>query len=172
VRLGAAAGRRAALATVLGAVVAAAWPGPASAPAQAPASRAAWATVNACDPPQRPASVGIRVAIPNRADLAQWVRIRVQFFDRGRRVWKVVRSGGDTGFKKLSDGGGRVSGGTTFMFTPPRAGARLKLRGRVDVEWRRGRRARSHARLITEGGHADPADPLLLVSQPFCEIRR
>jgi hypothetical protein len=163
--------RRAQLA-VLGGTLAVALLGPASARAQAPASRTPWATINTCDPPQRPASVGVRVAIPNRRDLAQWVRIRMQFFDTRSRAWKVVRSGGDAGFTKLSDGGGRVLGGTTFMFTQPRAGGRLKLRGLVDVEWRRGRRARSRARLITEGGHADPADPLLLVSQPFCEIRR
>ncbi|MEA2271049.1 MAG: hypothetical protein QOC64_3659 [Solirubrobacteraceae bacterium] len=145
---------------------------PATAAAQTPASRTPWATINACDPPQRPASVGVRVSVPNRRDLSQWVRIRIQFFDARRKAWRVVRSGGDAGFTRLSDGGGRVQGGTTFVFTPPRAGARLKLRGLVDVEWRRGRSVRLDARLITEGGHADPADPLLTVSQPLCEIRR
>jgi hypothetical protein len=131
-----------------------------------------WATINTCDPPTAPGSVGVRVSIPNRADAAQWVRIRIQFFDGTRGAWRVVRSGGEGGFTKLSDGGGRVFGGTTFTFTPPSAGNRIKLRGLVDVEWRQGRRVRSHARAITHGGHQSGVDPLLALSAPFCEITR
>lgn len=131
-----------------------------------------WATVNACDPPTAPGSVGVRVSIPNRRNAAQWVRIRLQFFDGTRGAWRVVRSGGDAGFTKLSDGGGRVFGGTTFTFTPPPAGGRLKLRGLVDIEWRRGRGVLSHVQLTTHGGHANVRDPLLQVSAATCEITR
>jgi hypothetical protein len=131
-----------------------------------------WATVNACDPPQAPGSIGVRVSVPNRRDAAQWVRIRIQFFDGSRLAGRVVRSGGEGGFTKLSDGGTRVFGGTTFPFTPPPAGTSIKLRGLVDVEWRRGRRVVSRAQVTTRGGHADAADPLLQVSVATCEIRR
>ena len=131
-----------------------------------------WATINACDPPAAPGSVGVRVAVPNRANAAQWVRIRIQFFDGTRGSWRVVRSGGEGGFTKLSDGGGRVFGGTTFTFTPPSTGNRIKLRGIVDVEWRQGRRVRSHTQVITHGGHQSAIDPQFAVSQPFCEITR
>jgi hypothetical protein len=131
-----------------------------------------WATVNACDPPQAPGSIGVRVSVPNRRNAAQWVRVRIQFFDATRQAWRVVRSGGDGGFAKLSDGGTRVMGGTTFSFTPPPAGSRLKLRGLVDVEWRRGRRILSQDQVTTRGNHANPADPLLQISAPTCEIAR
>jgi hypothetical protein len=131
-----------------------------------------WATINACDPPSAPGSVGVRVAVPNRGDAAQWIRIRIQFFDGTRGSWRVVRSGGDGGFTKLSDGGGRVFGGTTFTFTPPAAGKQLKLRGLVDVEWRRGRRVISHTQITTHGNHASGTDPLLAVSAPTCVIQR
>jgi hypothetical protein len=131
-----------------------------------------WATVNACDPPQAPGRVGVRVSIPNRRDAAQWVWIRIQFFDPARLAWRVVRSGGDAGFTKLSDGGGRVVGGTTFPFAPPQPGTVIKLRGLVDVEWRRGRRVLSRAQVTTRGGHANAADPLLQISAPICEIAR
>jgi hypothetical protein len=131
-----------------------------------------WATINACDPPSAPGSVGVRVAVPNRSDAAQWVRIRIQFFDGTRSAWRVVRSGGDGGFAKLSDGGGRVFGGTNFTFTPPAAGKQLKLRGLVDVEWRRGRRVVSRAQITTHGGHASGVDPLLALSAPTCVISR
>jgi hypothetical protein len=131
-----------------------------------------WATVNACDPPTAPGSVGVRVAVPNRGDAAQWMRVRIQFFDGTRASWRVVRSGGDGGFTKLSDGGGRVFGGTTFTFTPPAAGHQLKLRGLVDVEWRRGRRVISRTQITTHGGHASGTDPLLALSAPTCQIAR
>jgi hypothetical protein len=144
--------------------------GAASAPAQFRPSP--WATINACDPPSAPGSVGVRVSIPNRRDAAQWVRIRIQFFDGTRGAWRVVRAGGDAGFMKLSDGGGRVFGGTTFTFTPPAAGRQIKLRGLVDVEWRRGRRVLDDVRLTTHGNHLSATDPLLAVSAPTCVIKR
>ena len=131
-----------------------------------------WATINACDPPSAPGSVGVRVSVPNRADAAQWARIRIQFFDGTRGAWRVVRKGGDAGFVRLSDGGGRVFGGTTFTFTPPAAGNQIKLRGLVDVEWRRGRRVVSATEIVTHGNHRSGVDPLLAVSQATCVIAR
>ena len=114
----------------------------------------------------------MRVSVPNRADAAQWARIRIQFFDGTRGVWSVVRKGGDGGFIRLSTGGGRVFGGTTFTFTPPAAGSQIKLRGLVDVEWRRGRRVVSSAQIVTHANHRSGVDPLLAVSQATCVIAR
>ena len=164
----AAAGRRGA---ALLAVAAAA---PASSAVGAPAQSrpSPWATINACDPPGARGVVGVRVSVPNRRNAAQWVRIRIQFFDAPRGAWRVVRSGGDGGFTKFSNGRGQVFGGTTFTFSPPREGRRLKLRGLVDVEWRRGRRVLSKVQITTHGGHVDPNDPLLQVSAATCEIKR
>jgi hypothetical protein len=138
--------------------------------AQAP--RAPWATVNSCDPASRPGSVGVRVFVPPRQRAAQWIRIRMQFFDAGRNQWRFVRSGGDAGFARLGSGRRRLFGGTTFTFPEPRAGRRLKLRGLVNVEWRLGTQVVSSARLTTRGGHRRASDPLLRTSAPFCEIRR
>jgi hypothetical protein len=131
-----------------------------------------WATINACDPADDPGSVGVRVSVPNRRDAAQWVRIRIQFFDGTLGSWRVVRSGGDGGFTKLSEGGGRVFGGTTFTFTPPAAGRQVKLRGLVDVQWRSGRRVVSRTQITTHGNHRSSVDPLLAVSLPTCVISR
>jgi hypothetical protein len=131
-----------------------------------------WATINACDPADDPGSVGVRVSVPNRRDAAQWVRIRIQFFDGTLGSWRVVRSGGDAGFTKLSEGGGRVFGGTTFTFTPPAAGRQVKLRGLVDVQWRSGRRVVSRTQITTHGNHRSSVDPLLAVSLPTCVITR
>jgi len=140
--------------------------------AHAQSRRTPWATVNSCDPANNPGSIGVRVFVPNRRDAAQWIRIRIQFFDGTRHAWRVVRSGGEGGFSKLSNGGGRVFGGTTFVFTPPSAGRQLKLRGLVDIEWRRGRRVVSHVQVTTHAGHADAGDPLLRTSIATCVIAR
>jgi hypothetical protein len=144
----------------------------AAVPASAQSRPRPWATVNVCDPPQAPGRVGVRVSIPNRRDAAQWVRIRIQFFDPARFAWRVVPGGGETGYTKLSDGGTRVLGGTTFPFTPPQPGTSIRLRGVVDVQWRRGRRVLSRAQVTTRGGHANMADPLLQLSAATCDIRR
>ncbi len=138
----------------------------------ATSARAPWATVNLCDPPSRPGAVGVRVRMPNRADAAQWARIRVQYFDATARAWRLVRSGGDGGWTKLSDGGGPVAGGTTFTFPPPRAGARQVVRGLVDLEWRRGAKVALRERVKTTSGHRDAADPALRVSRASCQIVR
>jgi hypothetical protein len=135
-------------------------------------TRAPWATINACDPPAARGAVGVRVSVPNRRDAAQYLRIRLQFFDPVRRAWRVVRTGGDTGFRRLSRGGGRFFGGTTFTVTAPKAGASVTLRGLADIQWRRGRRVLSRAQVRTRGGHVDGNDPLLQVSAPTCVIRR
>jgi hypothetical protein len=144
--------------------------GAASAPAQFVPQP--WATINVCDPPAAPGSVGVRVSVPNRRSAAQWARVRIQFFDGNRGSWRVVRSGGDGGFKKLSDGGGRVFGGTTFTFAPPQAGKQLKLRGLVDVQWRSSGRVVSRTQITTHGNHASGVDALLAVSLPTCVISR
>ena len=87
--------------------------------------------------------------------------MRLQFFDGEARAWRRVRSGGDGGWRRLGSGDREVQGGTTFTFPPPDAGRRLVLRGLVDVEWRKRRRAVERRRLRTTAGHADAADPAL-----------
>jgi hypothetical protein len=159
------------LAAALGAVAATLALAPA-APA-ATFGDALWATVNRCDPPAAPGAVGVRVAVPpRRGGGAQWIRVRLQFFDGEARAWRRVRSGGDSGWRRLGHGDGEVQGGTTFTFPPPAAGRRLVLRGLVEVEWRNRRRAVERRRLRTTAGHADAADPALQISRRSCEIRR
>jgi hypothetical protein len=134
---------------------------------------ALWATVNRCDPPETPGAVGVRVAVPARpGGGAQWIRVRLQFFDGKARAWRRVRSGGDSGWRRLGRGDREVQGGTTFTFPPPEAGRRLVLRGVVEVEWRKRGRAVERRRLRTTAGHADAADPALQISRRSCEIRR
>jgi hypothetical protein len=133
-----------------------------------------WATVNKCDPPEQPGAVGVRYSVPRRrGGGAQWARVRLQFFDGRARAWHALHSAAGTGrFVRLGDGVGTVMSGRTFTFPLPATGRRIVLRGRVDVEWRRGRKVLDRRRMLTTGGHDDPADPALTLSRRSCEIRR
>jgi hypothetical protein len=112
------------------------------------------------------------VAVPRRANAAQWVRIRLQFFDGRRRAWRVMRVRRGERFTRMGNGRSAVMGGATFTVSMPPAAARVKLRGLVDVQWRRGGRVVSRARVLTTRGHADADDPLLRTSLARCEISR
>ena len=133
-----------------------------------------WATVNLCDTPSKPGAVGVRVSIPREKGAPQqWARIRLQWFDGSARAWRVVRSsGGDAGWARFGIGTRLVQGGTTFTFPPPKAGARIVLRGTVDVEWRDGTEVVDRAHMITTAGHRDGKDRQRRVSRSSCEIMR
>jgi hypothetical protein len=132
-----------------------------------------WATVNLCDTPARPASVGIRVSIPRESGAPQqWARIRLQWFDGAKLAWRALSSGGDAGWRRVGIGTRLVQGGTTFAFAAPSAGSRMVLRGVVDVEWRDGKHVVDHARLRTTEGHASSGDVHRRVSRSSCEIKR
>ena len=133
-----------------------------------------WATVNLCDPPAKPASVGVRVSIPahgpRKHRQQQWERIRIQWFDG--TAWQFIGASGDSGWKHLGHGRGTIQGGTTFSFQPPAAGQQLILRGVVSVQWRVRNKVRGRATLPTETGHANPKDPRLTLSAATCTISR
>jgi hypothetical protein len=146
---------------------------PAGALAKSAAHTDLWATVNLCDPPSKPGAVGVRVSIPReRGAPQQWARIRLQWFDGGARAWRLVRSGGDAGWARIGIGTRLVQGGTTFTFPLPKAGARIVLRGIVDVEWRNGTTVVDRARVTTTAGHRDSKDRQRRVSRSSCEIMR
>jgi hypothetical protein len=132
-----------------------------------------WATVNLCDAPSNPGAVGVRVSIPSeKGSPQQWARIHLQWFDGTARAWRAVRAGGDAGWSRLGIGTRLVEGGTTFTFPPPAAGARMVLRGVVEVQWRDGTHVVDRARLRTTEGHDAAGDPHRRLSRSSCEIKR
>jgi hypothetical protein len=139
---------------------------------EAPVHETPWATVNQCDTLAKPGAVGVRVSVPDDEGApAQWVRIRMQWFDSPARAWRSLSSA-DAGWTRLGAGSRSVQGGTTFTFALPAPGTRLVLRGTVEVEWRKGDTVVDSARLRTTAGHDDPSDAHLLTSQASCEIAR
>jgi hypothetical protein len=146
---------------------------PAGAAAKTAAHADLWATVNLCDTPSKPGAIGVRVSIPReRGAPRQWAHIRLQWFDGPARAWRLVRSGGDAGWSRIGIGTHLVEGGTTFTFPLPKAGARIVVRGIIDVEWRDGTKVVDRAHMITTAGHRDGKDRQRRVSRSSCEIMR
>lgn len=129
----------------------------------APAAHAApsdrlWATVNICDTPKNPDTVGLRASMPGTGStkVRMYMRFRVEYFVSREQAWKPVRRGGDSGWVFV--GSGRFvarQSGRTFEFSP--AAGDILLRGRVSYEWRRGTKVIKRATRRTEAGHTSSA---------------
>lgn len=136
------------------------------APAGAAAARVPWATVNVCDTPSYPDTIGIRGSMPGTgiATEEMFMRFQVQY-QRDDGSWQLLDAGGDSGFIDIGRAKTRAArqAGHSFRITPPRVGDVYTLRGFVTFEWRTkdGTVAR-RARRRTTSGHrssagADPA---------------
>jgi hypothetical protein len=133
-----------------------------------------WATINVCDTPTHGDIIGVRGSMPGTGSHGQrmYMRIQIEYFDRAAQDWKPVGSEGDSGRFYVGASTHKVrEGGMSFPFQPPASGSAL-LRGRVDFEWRRGRRVIYQSERLTEEGHTNvaQADPPGF-SAATCEIK-
>ncbi len=138
-------------------------------------SRLLWATVNACDTPARPDTIGIRASMPG-SGLRQermFVRFQVQHLRRSDGRWHNIGPTGDSGFVAIGSARFRArQAGRYFVFRSPPAGGVWVLRGAVTFEWRRDGEVVRRARKRTRAGHptrvgSDPPG----FSAATCEIR-
>jgi hypothetical protein len=119
-----------------------------------------WATVNVCDTPRQPHTIGLRASMPGtprRAGL--YMRFRVQYRDGDS--WRHVARA-DSGWDRVGRArGGAVESGWSFELAPP--AEPVTLRGVVRFRWRRDGRIVRRELAVTETGHrstrgADPED--------------
>lgn len=127
--------------------------------AQAATAQKPWATVNVCDTKAHPNTVGIRALIPGaqREQVRLYMRFRVQWRDAADGLWHNLIDQGDSGFiafGRSKNGLGR-EGGRLFPFKAP--AKPLRLRGRVDFEWRIGQRVVKRDTALTAKGHRSGA---------------
>lgn len=121
-----------------------------------------WSTINVCDTPPSSHRFGVRGQAPGDGTRERiYMRFTAQFRTRGH--WRPVAG---RGISAWLDAGSALfreqQTGYTFKLAPPTPGAAYLLRGRVDFEWRRGRRVVRRAHALTQAGHphtrgADPA---------------
>jgi hypothetical protein len=111
---------------------------------------ALWATVNICNTPAHPDTIGIRASMPGTPRGARAaMRFDVQY--RTPAGWQRV-SGTDSGWRPVGTARGRaLQSGWSFQFaTPPQP---VMLRGVVRFRWRRHGRTVRWARHTTTAAH-------------------
>lgn len=131
-----------------------------AAPAAASA-RTPWATVNVCDTASNPDTVGIRGSMPGGVANATEMFMRFQLqYERDDGSWRLLSSGGDSGFIDAGRARTRSSrqAGHSFRVSPPPAGSVYTFRGLVTFEWRaKDGSVVRRARRRTTAGHRSTA---------------
>jgi hypothetical protein len=154
------------------------------APASAARVKNLWATVNRCDTPASPNTIGIRASMPGTKYRSRlYMRFRVQFWSATRQTFVDT----DSSSRWLRVGTGRAAttqSGFNFRFDDPPEGEQFVLRGVVEFRYtarrrgkggkgkRRWRVVKQHERLTRSGQRnvqaADPAGS----SFSMCIVRR
>jgi hypothetical protein len=160
---------------LLAVVAAGAAPAGAAKPLTPGESKLLWATVNVCDTPDHPDTVGIRGSMPGSGDPAEkmFMRFQLQYFNAQDKRWHNIGATGDSG--RISVGSSKYRArqtGRNFTVRPPGIGG-FQLRGAVTFEWVKGTKIVRRARSRTRSGHpatvgADPAD----FSAATCTVTR
>jgi hypothetical protein len=123
-------------------------------------SRELWATIDVCNPPKEPDTVGIRGSMPNDGHErdAMYMRFQLEYLDPVSKAWSMPAHGADSGFIAL--GAARKTGrqgGTSFRLGAPKGQLGYTMRGVVTFQWRRGSRVVHQATRMTSGGHPNVA---------------
>jgi hypothetical protein len=129
-------------------------------------NKALWATINVCDSPAHPDTVGIRASMPGSGIRKErmYMRFQVEYFKATDALWHDIGPGGDSGFVAIGSAKyERREAGRNFVLNAPPAGQSFRVRGAVTFEWRRGAKVVRRATKRTRAGHpatvgADPRD--------------
>jgi hypothetical protein len=123
-----------------------------------------WATIDVCDPPNEPNTVGIRGSMPGdgKSNQKMYMSFRLQYLN-AHKQWLDVASGESSSFVAVGSGAAARQGGTTFDLKPVNGQPPVTLRGVVDFEWRHGKTVVLSATRTSTVGHkslagADPAN--------------
>lgn len=126
-----------------GALAAAAFVAVAGAPARSSftplaASPELWATVDICNTPHHPDTIGIRGSMPTdgHSHDAMYMRFLVQSLDPTTKQWADLGESAESGFIPIGSAASTRQAGRTFEFKPTPSS--YTLRGQVEFEWRRG----------------------------------
>lgn len=151
------------------------------APVQAKPLKNLWATVNRCDTPSSPNTIGVRASMPGTKYRSRlYMRFRVQFWSATRQSF--VETDSTTRWLRVGDGrAAATQSGFNFTFAAPPPGEQFVLRGVVQYRYtaRRKRRGKRRWRVVkqlerlTRSGQrnvqsADPAG----ASFSLCIVRR
>jgi hypothetical protein len=131
-------------------------------PAALYSSRELWATVDACNPKDKPGTLGIRGSMPSDGQKGDtlFMRFRVQYEEVKSKQWVDVAKNADSGFQPVHRAGAASQAGIDFQVAVPATGG-FTLRGVVSFQWRHGARVAYATTRATSAGHESfaGADP-------------
>jgi hypothetical protein len=123
-----------------------------------------WATIDVCNPPDQPDTVGIRGSMPgdDHAHDKMYMSFRLQYMNASKQ-WVNLASGASSGFVAVGSGASARQGGTSFELKPVAGKPAVTLRGVVDFQWRKGKTVEVSGAEPTAAGHkslagADPTN--------------
>jgi hypothetical protein len=144
----------------------------AAAPTPTAASPLLWATINVCNTPAHPDTVGIRGSMPGTGDSHERMYMRFAIEYRSATFhWHYLRAGGQSRFVAVGNGSSVArQAGQDFVIAPSTSGPTV-LRGVVVFEWRLHGHAVATSVRATRAGHtaAAGADPPFF-SAATCKI--
>lgn len=130
-------------------------------PAAAPSplqSPELWATVNLCNSPRHPDTIGIRGSMPGdgQAHDVMYMRFLVQSLDASTGSWADIGRSADSGFIAVGSAAATRQAGRTFQFKP--TSSAYTLRGLVEFQWHRQGHTESVTTRTTSAHHRGVAD--------------
>lgn len=97
-----------------------------------------WATIDVCNPPDQPNTVGIRGSMPgdHQSHDKMYMSFRLQYLSTTTMQWVDLLSGETPSFVAVGNGAAARQDGRSFKLVPGKSAS--TLRGVVDFQWRRG----------------------------------
>jgi hypothetical protein len=116
-----------------------------------------WATVDVCNAPHHPDTIGIRGSMPTdrHPHDTMYMRFLVQSLDATTKQWADLGNSADSGFVLIGSAASTHQAGRTFEFKPTTTP--YTLRGLVEFQWRRAGRVVHLASSPTTPGHTSLA---------------
>jgi hypothetical protein len=105
-------------------------------------SKELWATVDVCDSPHHPNTVGVRGSMPGDGNThdKMYMSFRLQYLNTVNSIWVDVPTSSAPTFVSVGAGATARQGGTSFQLVPVAGRAAVRMRGVVDFQWRRGKK--------------------------------
>lgn len=127
-------------------------------------SHALWATINMCNPKDKPFMIGIRGSMPGdgRAQDVMYMRFALQYQDPATKGWKQAGKGGYSAFLRAGNAAAPARElGRSFQLAIAPGKPATTLRGVVTFQWRKGTHVLYSTYRVTTQGHrsAAGADP-------------
>jgi hypothetical protein len=99
-----------------------------------------WATIDVCNPPDQPDTVGIRGSMPGdeHSKDEMYMRFRLQYLDSSTKQWVDLENGADSGYVAVGAAKSARQTGRSFQLVPIAGKPAVQLRGVVSFQWRRG----------------------------------